>query len=104
MLHANYNLFYFSLYKINNSDLTESCCKKVVDNCNAKCFLDEKMNDESSNSKNSNTNDLKLKISECVINYSDLIFNPDNIKKYYPNDGFGISETDLSDIEHPPRI
>ncbi len=67
-LHTNYLAVYYSLYKINNKELTASCCEKKVDNCNARCYLDKKMNDENRKSANGTSAEFKLKITEYVVN------------------------------------
>jgi len=103
-LHTNYLAVYYSLYEINTEDLIASCCEKKVDNCNAHCYLDKKMNEEDNKNNNSTASVLKLKITEYVTSeYSPaLASGQSNI--FYP-DNFLIPVNQFcSDIDHPPQL
>ncbi len=65
-LHTNYVLFYYSLYEINVTSLTVSCCEKIIVNCNAHCYLDKKIDGKDSES-NGTAVEIKLKISEYIV-------------------------------------
>ncbi len=103
-LHTNYVLFYYSLYEINTTCLTESCCEKKVDNCNARCYLDKKIN-ENNNDKDSKGTaaEMKLKISEFIIKeYQPVLFTEKNMGYILSN--YILQEKDFySRIEHPPK-
>lgn len=104
-LHTNYLAVYYSLYKLNNKELTASCCVKKVDNCNAKCYFDKKMNDEENKSTNGDAAlpDSKLKITEYVVSddTSFPIISAQNKVHAIP-DHLYLNDF-ISEIDHPPQ-
>lgn len=104
LLHINYVGFYYSLYSINTEGLTESCCKKIVENCNAHCFLDEKVDEGSKEDQKSTSVETKLKISEFEVEYIDQIFPRENLNQYVIiNPGEETSDF-VHTIDHPPQL
>ena len=53
-LQTNYLLVFYGLFQLNRDALTEEVCEKVVEKCNACCYLNKQMNEEEQNA-NSNT-------------------------------------------------
>ncbi|MEO8665718.1 MAG: hypothetical protein ABI462_09500 [Ignavibacteria bacterium] len=103
MLHTNYVFLYYSLYEINKTGLTESCCEKKVDNCDAHCYLDKKINEDNNDSKGT-TVEMKLKISEYIVKeYSPVLLSEKN-KDYTFHNNISFTKGFSSDIEHPPKI
>jgi hypothetical protein len=103
-LHTNYLAVYYSLYEINTEDLIASCCEKKVDNCNAHCYLDKKMNEEDNKNNTGTASVLKLKITEYVTTeyFPSLTSGQSNI--FYP-DIYLIPIKDIcSNIDHPPQL
>jgi hypothetical protein len=102
-LNVNYLAVYYSLYILNTESLTESCCVKIVENCNAHCYLDSKMNEESSNSNKGVTVEMKLKLSEFQITeiFKDLNVHSD--QKFYNKNSVPNISLYLKDIDHPPQ-
>ncbi|MDZ4712573.1 MAG: hypothetical protein SGI89_09655 [bacterium] len=103
-LHCNYLCLYYALYKINVHDLTETCCVKIVDNCNAHCYLDKKMNEESDGSAKGLKFESKVKLSEFeVANLTAGLYNKDDHNYNIPQD---ISHTSqyIGEIDHPPQL
>ncbi|MDQ3194515.1 MAG: hypothetical protein M3P82_05900 [Bacteroidota bacterium] len=102
LMHTNYVLIYSSLYEINVTALTQSCCEKIVINCNAHCYLDKKIN-ETDNNTNGNAVEIKLKISEYVVNeYHPFLFTK-KISKYIVSSNTPHPEPYCTVIEHPPK-
>ncbi len=102
-LHTNYLAVYYSLYKVNTAGLTASCCEKKVENCNAHCYLDKKMNEENNNDKRSASSEMKLKITEYIVEDYIPVLNSDETFSYYSNDRFIKIKGYLSEIDHPPQ-
>lgn len=77
-LHINFIGLYYSLYTLNKKDLTEAVCEKKKACCNAKCYLDKKINEESdTDSKNNATvKEIKLKVSEFIVSGHSIFNNP----------------------------
>jgi hypothetical protein len=96
--------FYFVLFKINQQQLIDEVCEKVVENCNACCYLDKKMTEQNgdANSKN-NVNKVELKILDYTVAgflYEDISSN--NLINYrcFSN---GIANQYYSFPEPPPK-
>ena len=102
MLHTNYILFYYSLYEINTKSLTESCCEKKVDNCNAHCYLDKKLNENDQDSKGT-TVEMKLKVSEYIVKeYEPVLFIERN-SRFIIDNNIPNAKDFCTEIEHPPK-
>jgi len=80
-LHINFIGLYYSLYSINKKELVESVCEKKNDSCEAKCFLEKKINEENDADAKSNTpvKEMKLKVSEFIVSGVTLLYSPINI-------------------------
>lgn len=103
-LHTNYLTVYYSLYEINTEALTAGCCEKKVENCNAHCYLQKKMNDEDGKNSNGNSPEIKLKLTEYVVTeYSPGLF-PNNSNQYYSNNYLKPVPSSPSEIDHPPQL
>jgi hypothetical protein len=96
-------MVYYSLYKINTKSLTASCCENKTTDCNAHCYLEKKMNQEDGNKKKGTTAEIKLKISEYIVNdyLSDLY--PDRKNKFYITTNFQTLKDYSPAIDHPPQ-
>lgn len=103
MLHTNYVLVYYSMYEINVEQLTQSCCEKKVDNCNAHCYLEKKIHENTDNSGKGNNSDIKLKLSEYIIRTATGLKHPEKFTSYTLHNSNGISNEFSSKIKHPPR-
>lgn len=62
-------VIYYSFFIINQNSLTEEVCLKIVEDCNACCFLDKKMSENST--KNSSAENFNLNPVKIHINFSD---------------------------------
>jgi hypothetical protein len=103
-LHTNYLAVYYSLYTLNTENLTKSCCEKKVENCNAHCYLEKKMNDEDSKNNNGTTSDIKLKLTEYVTTEFSPALTSNQTNTFY-SDKYLIPVKDISsDIDHPPQL
>lgn len=103
-LHANYVAFYFSLYTVNVSSLTETYCEKVKPCCNAHCYLDKKMNEDNDVSKNKDQrSESKLVIGEYVVNESGSLSFLLNKNKYFIYSAVISANNFYFEIEHPPQ-
>lgn len=103
-LHTNYLAVYYSLYEINTEDLIASCCEKKVDNCNAHCYLDKKMNEEDNKNNNGTASVLKLKITEYVTSEYSLALASGQSNIFYPDNLLIPVNQFCSDIDHPPQL
>jgi len=102
--HSNYLMLYYVLYKCNTEELTESCCKKVVENCNASCYLSFKMSEQdNAGSKKGESSEIKLKIAEFVFDLTEMKSCSENKILYSSFLQIFISDKNISDIEHPPQ-
>lgn len=104
-LHANYLAFYYSLYLVNVHNLTENFCEKKSPCCNAHCYLDKKMNEESNGTaKKDQSREKNLELSEFYIPISTIISQEQNNKiKFQPDNLFSLKDF-YPEIEHPPQI
>jgi len=104
-LHANYVAFYYSLYTVNVNDLTENNCEKIKACCNAKCYLDKKMNDENNSGNNKDQkSENKLILSEYVINEFTLLPFLTDKSKYFSYETTITANDFYFEIEHPPQL
>ncbi len=103
ILNTNCVLFYYSLYGINVTSLTENCCEKKVDNCNAHCYLDKKINHNANDSKGT-TVEMKLKISEYIVVKHQLVIFTEKNSGYVIPDNILRTIKYSPEIEHPPRM
>ncbi|HMS63623.1 MAG TPA: hypothetical protein PKD83_00055 [Ignavibacteria bacterium] len=101
-LNVNYLAVYYTLYVVNTESLTKSCCEMIVDNCNAHCYLDKKMSEES-DSKNGITVEMKLKLSEFQISKENSNFNNSGNHKFVNGNSKLMKTLFFPKIEHPPR-
>ncbi len=103
--HINFVSVYFSLYLLNKSELTETVCEKKKVCCEAKCFIDKKINE--GDTKNShgtaNSGEIKLKISEFLVNGAAFVLTPlkaaDPLSLFIQNTSSGFP----LESEIPPR-
>lgn len=103
-LHTNYLAVYYTLFAINNAELTESCCKKIVINCNAHCYLDQKMNEQDDKNNKGTSAEIKLKITDYLLtDYLENLY-PGNLNEIYSIDKFKQVQDFYSDIDHPPQL
>lgn len=103
--HSNFLMLYYVLYKCNVEELTESCCKKQVVNCNASCYLSFKMaQQDETNGRKGESSDVKLKISEFVFNASDLLPVNEIKQRYISFKDKSVLEEIFHEIDHPPQI
>lgn len=72
-LNTNYVMLYYGVFKLNQSVLAETVCEKTAPGCNACCYLNKKIEQESDDSKATAQNvTVKLKLSEFTIHYFSL--------------------------------
>lgn len=103
-LQANYVALYYSLYSINVKSLTEDYCEKLKPCCNAKCYLDKQVNEDSDVSKNKNLKtENKLVISEYVVQKSLLLPFLSDKKKYFTYKTSIVLSDFYPEIEYPPQ-
>lgn len=102
-LHVNYLAVYYSLYIFNVKKLTESCCEKKVKDCNAKCFVQKKMNEDNGKNNKNESPEMKLKISEFSISSADIILVNTGKNKYIISDINNLLPEHISDTEYPPK-
>ena len=103
-LHTNYLAVYYSLYEFNTEDLIASCCEKKVDNCNAHCYLDKKMNEEDNKNTNGTSSDIKLKLTEYVTTEYSPSLTSDQSNIFYTENYLFPAKDICSDIDHPPQL
>ena len=102
--HTNYLLLYYALYKCNTKELTESCCKKVVENCNASCYLSFKMaQQDNSGSNKGESPEIKLKIAEFVFDPPEINPGCENKILYSSFIQNFILDKNIRDVDHPPQ-
>ncbi|MBS1493304.1 MAG: hypothetical protein JST55_07335 [Bacteroidetes bacterium] len=69
-LNTNYVMLYYGVFKLNQSDLAATVCEKKKEGCNACCYLNKKIEQESDESKATAENvNIKLKLSEFTVYY-----------------------------------
>lgn len=104
LVHVNYIALYYGLYLVNVTSLTENYCEKKKECCNAQCYLEKKMNEET-NTENQNTQatEIKLKITEFEITSFIPLLNSSNDIKFFNLHFFIPSDNYRHDIDHPPR-
>jgi hypothetical protein len=94
-LNTNYVMLYYGVFKLNQTILAETVCEKKTAGCNACCYLNKKIEQESDDSKATAENvTIKLKLSEFTVHYFSLpgtstsssIFFTDKILN--PSEGF----------------
>jgi len=103
--HINFVSVYYSLYLINKSELTEAVCEKKKVCCEAKCYIDKKINEGDTNNSHgtSNSNEIKLKISEFLVNGVAYVMTPLNTVDPLTNSTLNISSGFPQQSEIPPR-
>ncbi|HEX2788655.1 MAG TPA: hypothetical protein VHP32_12220 [Ignavibacteria bacterium] len=97
--------FYFVLFKINQQKLIDEVCEKVVENCNACCYLDKKITEQNgdSNTQKSNVNKFELKILDYTIaNFLQQDISSSNLISYHSFSD-GIFNQYYSFPEPPPK-
>lgn len=73
LLNTNYVVMYYGVFKLNQSVLAETVCEKTAPGCNACCYLEKKIEQESDESKATAQNiTIKLKLSEFTVHYFSL--------------------------------
>lgn len=103
-LHVNYLSVYYSLYKLNSEELTRSCCEKKVAGCNAKCYVQKKMNDDSSSRGRHESPEIKLKISEFNHSEENYISPEIYTEIYFPHKINNLLKGYVSENDHPPEL
>ena len=69
-LNTNYVMLYYGIFKLNQSDLAATVCEKKIAECNACCYLNKKLDQQSDETKAPAENiNIKLKLSEFTVNY-----------------------------------
>lgn len=72
-LNTNYVVMYYGVFKLNQSVLAETVCEKTAPGCNACCYLEKKIEQESDESKaTAQSVSIKLKLSEFTVHYFSL--------------------------------
>ena len=73
LLNTNYVLLYCGVFALNQETLAETVCEKIVNDCNACCYLNKKIEQSSDESKATAENvSIKLKLSEFTVHYFSL--------------------------------
>lgn len=104
LLNTNYVLMYYGVFKLNQSVLSESVCEKKTAGCNACCYLNKKIEQESDDSKASaELIKIKEKLSEFVINYFSLPEEQNTSSYSYIDKSFNLSTGYLSLPGKPPQ-
>ena len=104
LVHASYLMFYFALYSINTSHLTENFCEKKKSCCNAHCYLDKKLNEQDDEkSSRQQTAEIKIKISEYDLREDTEILFPVKSGKYQTFKPFLPARIFCNNIDHPPQ-
>ncbi|MBK8983633.1 MAG: hypothetical protein IPM38_15290 [Ignavibacteria bacterium] len=103
--HINFVSVYYSLYLFNKSELTESVCEKKKVCCEAKCFIDKKINEGDTKSAHgtTNSNEIKVKISEFLVNGAAFVMTPLNAVDPLSISSQNISSGFPQQSEIPPR-
>ncbi|MBK9332615.1 MAG: hypothetical protein IPM96_09525 [Ignavibacteria bacterium] len=103
--HINFVSVYYSLYLFNKSELTEAVCEKKKVCCEAKCFIDKKLNEGDSGNAHgtANSNEVKLKISEFLVNGAAFVMTPLNTVDLLSNSSQNITSGFPQQSEIPPR-
>ena len=69
-VNTNYVMLYYGIVKLNQSDLAATVCEKKTAECNACCYLNKKLDQQSDETKAPAENiNIKLKLSEFTVNY-----------------------------------
>lgn len=104
LLHASYLMFYYALYSINTSSLTENFCEKKKSCCNAHCYLDKIISEqEGEKSSKQQTTEIKVKISEYDLREDTEILFPLKSIKHHAFKPFLPVTIFRNSIDHPPQ-
>jgi len=104
MLNANYVILYYGVFKLNQSILAETVCEKKTAGCNACCYLNKKIEQESDESKASaELIKIKQKLSEFTVKYFSLQDNQSKSSGYNSNTTINLSEGYFSLPGKPPQ-
>ena len=109
-LHANYQVFYFVLYKVNGEDLTQSYCEKTRPDCNACCYLDKQFDlaenenqPADSNQRNNNKSFQEQVQKFLVLSFKDIEFIQ-RITDYHISEILKPALLLSEKIFHPPEL
>jgi hypothetical protein len=104
MLNANYVVLYYGVFKLNQSILAETVCEKKTAGCNACCYLNKKIEQESDESKASaELIKIKQKLSEFTVKYFSLPQNAEYSSRFISNNNIILSEGYYSLPGKPPQ-
>jgi hypothetical protein len=100
----NYILTYYSLYKLNKDYLVSEKCEMVVEDCNACCYLNKKVAEQSEENNTSENKIITLtKLADYNISdFFNLHVFSQQISYVYVNTVFS-NQSYISDIFQPPR-
>lgn len=104
MLNANYVILYYGVFKLNQSILAETVCEKKTAGCNACCYLNKKIEQESDETKASaELIKIKQKLSEFTVKYFSFQNNYSKSSRYNSNNTINLSEGYYSLPGKPPQ-
>ncbi len=98
-------IIYYTLFKINQENLAKTVCEQIVKECNACCYLDKKMSEETDkeNPASSHTVKVEQKISDyTVINFSNNSSNETRLISYFVP-GCNLLNGYSTELTQPPR-
>lgn len=105
LLNANYVILYYGVFKLNQTILAETVCEKKTAGCNACCYLNKKIEQESDESKASaELIKIKQKLSEFTVKYFSLPQNEVYSSRFISNNKIVLSEGHHSLPGKPPQI
>lgn len=95
---------YYTLFKINQQNLTEEVCEQIVKDCNACCYFDKKVSEQSDNTgKASKTVKAEIKILEYTVDT--FFYNPfkNRSTNFLTSNTSILLSGHLISTDHPPR-
>ena len=98
-------IIYYTLFKLNQENLAKTVCEQKVKECNACCYLNKKMAEETDKENPSSNHTVKVeqKVSEyVVINFSDNISNETRLIEYFVP-GIHLLNGHSTELTQPPR-
>ena len=103
-LNTNYVMLYYGVFKLNQTILAETVCEKKTAGCNACCYLNKKIDQQSDDSKATAENvTIKLKLSEFTVNYFSLPASNNSTSIYFTDNFLNPSEGYISLPGKPPQ-
>lgn len=104
LLNANYVFLYYGIFKLNQNILAETVCEKKTVDCNACCYLNKKIEQESDESKASaEAVKIKQKLSEFTVKHFSLQHTQSKTSHYSISNNINLSEGYYSLPGKPPQ-